>query len=201
MKVTVNEDVSFTYYAFGIWLPDCSKLTINQKNDNDVTICRHDVIAQCFWRYFVSLVRFSYWSKFLVKIKTGSEVMTVYFCKRLTRNLEIGNTPVWVLPYIWRLWWVRDTKFSTDIPNKTLLNALKCQGYSFYRFIEEIKQRIKAKTTKLHKYDERNNQFLQNRLFPTNPKLLFEKIVGKSRQNNVKPNAEESRKLWNDNWS
>ena len=38
---------------------------------------------------------------------------------------------------------------------------------------KEIKQRIKAKTTKLLKYDERNNQSVQNRLFQTNRKLLF----------------------------
>ena len=43
--------------------------------------------------------------------------------------------------------------------------------------IEEIKQRIKAKTTK-------------------HQKLLLEKMEGKSRQRNIKPNAEESRKLW-----
>ena len=31
-------------------------------------------------------------------------------------------------------------------------------------------------------------------------KLLFEKIEGKSRQNDVKPNAEESRKFWRYFW-
>ena len=30
---------------------------------------------------------------------------------------------------------------------------------------------------------------------------MFEKIDGNSRQNNVKPNAEESRKLWSNIWS
>ena len=44
------------------------------------------------------------------------------------------NTPVWVLPNIWRLGQVRDTKFGTSVFNKMLLNATKCQGYSFYRF-------------------------------------------------------------------
>ena len=38
-KVTVNENVSFTDYASGIWLPSCSKLARNQKNDHDVKIC------------------------------------------------------------------------------------------------------------------------------------------------------------------
>ena len=54
--------------------------------------------------------------------------------KELTRNLNIGNTPVRVLPSIWRLGQVRDTKFGTDVSVKMLLNAAKCQGYSFCHF-------------------------------------------------------------------
>ena len=80
-----------------------------------------------FWRCFVSLVKFSYWSKFHVNIITGSGVMTIFFYKGLTRNLEIGNTPVWVLPNIWRLGQVRDIKFDMNLFNEKLLNAAKCQ--------------------------------------------------------------------------
>ena len=32
-------------YASGIRLPDCSKLAINHKNDNDAIIFQHDVIV------------------------------------------------------------------------------------------------------------------------------------------------------------
>ena len=60
--------------------------------------------------------------------------MTIYFYKKLTRNLEIGNTTVWVLPNIWRLDGVKDTKFGMDVCNEMLLNAEKYQSYSFYRF-------------------------------------------------------------------
>ena len=56
------------------------------------------------------------------------------FYKQVTRNLEIGNTLVWVFPNIWRLGWVRDTKFNTNVSNKMLLHVAKCQGYSFYCF-------------------------------------------------------------------
>ena len=35
------------------------------------------------------------------------------------------------LPNIWRLEWVRGTKFGMDVSKKMLLNAAKCQGYSF----------------------------------------------------------------------
>ena len=131
IKVTINENVSFLDYVCRIRLSDCSKLAINRKNDNDVTIYWH---RQSFWHYFVSLVKFSYWSKFYFNTITGSGVMTIYFYNGLARNLEIGNTLVWVLPNIWRLGRVRDTNIGTDISNKILLNAAKCQGYRFYRF-------------------------------------------------------------------
>ena len=89
---------------------------------------------QIFWLCFVFLVKFSYWFKFHISIISGSGVMAIFFYKRLTRNSEIGDTPVWVLPYIWRLGWFRDTKFGTDVSNEMLLNAAKYKGYSFYRF-------------------------------------------------------------------
>ena len=54
--------------------------------------------------------------------------------KRLTRTPEIASTPVWILPNIWRLGQVRDTKFGTVVSNKNLFNAAECQDYSFYRF-------------------------------------------------------------------
>ena len=111
---------------------DCSKLAISWKNDNDVIIFQHDITVKFSWRSFVFLVKFSYWSKFYVKINTGSRVMTIFFYKGLTRKQEITNTPVQVLHNIWRLGWVRDTKFDTNVSNTVLLNAAKCQGYSFY---------------------------------------------------------------------
>ena len=82
-----------------------------------------------FWRCFISLVKFSYWSMFHAIIITGSGIMTVFFYKGMIRDPEIGNTPVWVLPNIWRLGWVMNAKFGTNVPNRMLLNAAKFQGY------------------------------------------------------------------------
>ena len=76
-------------------------------------------------------VKFSYWSKFHVNIITGSGVMTIFFCKGLTRNPKIGNTPVWVLPNIRRLGGVWDTKFGKSVSNEMLLNAAKYQVRAF----------------------------------------------------------------------
>ena len=117
----------------GIRPPDCSKLVKNPKINNDVTIFRYDVIIKFFWRCFVSFVKFSYWSKFHVNSITGSGIMAIFFYKGLNRNLEIENSPVWVLPNIWRLGWVMDTKCGTNVSNRMLLNVAKFQSYSFYR--------------------------------------------------------------------
>ena len=92
---------------------------------------------QIFWRCFAS-----HWSQFHVNIIIGSGIMTIFFYKGLTRNPEIGNTHVCVLPNIWRLGWVMDTRFGTNVSTRMSLNYEKCQSYSFYRFWV-----IKRKTT------------------------------------------------------
>ena len=109
--MAINENKSFTEYVSVFWLLYFSKLAINWKNDSGVTICCHDVIIKLFWRCFVSLIKFSYCSKFHVSIIIGSGVLTIFFYKGLIRNVKIGNTLVWVLSNIWRLGQVRDTKF------------------------------------------------------------------------------------------
>ena len=91
LPVTINEIVSFTDHASGIRLPDCSKLAINWKKDNYVTIYRYDVIVKTCWGWRVSLLNFSYWFKFHVNIITGSGVKTIFVYKGWT---EIRNTPV-----------------------------------------------------------------------------------------------------------
>ena len=86
-----------------------------------------------FWCCCVFLVKFSYCSKFHVNIITGSGIMTIFINKELTKNPEMGNTPIWDLSSIWRLWQVKDTKFGKNVSN-VLLNNAKCQGYSVYHF-------------------------------------------------------------------
>ena len=81
-------------------------------------------LGKLFGRCFVFLTKFSYWSTFHVNTITGSGVITIYFYKGLTRNPEIGNTPVSVLPNIWRLGQVGDTIFGMDVSNEMLLNAM-----------------------------------------------------------------------------
>ena len=87
---------------------------------------------QTFWGFRVFLVNFSFWSKFHINIMTSSGVRTIFVYKELIRNPEIRKSPVWVLPNIWRLGQVRDTRFVTNVSHKKLLNAAKYQGYGFH---------------------------------------------------------------------
>ena len=64
-------------HVSGIQAPDCSRSTIKWKNDDDTIICQH-IIIKYFWHCHISLVRFSYWSKFHVSIMTGSGVVTFF---------------------------------------------------------------------------------------------------------------------------
>ena len=86
----MNENISFADYASGIQLPYCSKLSINWKNDNDLTIFRNDIIV-VLSRSFVSLVKFSYWSKFPFNIVTGSGFMMIFSFQFSSVSSKFGN--------------------------------------------------------------------------------------------------------------
>ena len=112
-----------------------------------------------FFNVVLFLVKFSYWSKFHVKIITGSKVMKIFFYMGFTRNPKIGNNSVWVLPNTWRLGWVMYTKFGTNVSNKILVKAAKCQCCNFYRFWV-----IKRKPTRGVKLPPRPTQIRVNSL-------------------------------------
>ena len=97
---------------------------MNWKNNDDVIICRHDVTVKFFWLYHVF---------FFVKFSYNLSFMSIWFFV-----LELWyfsfDTSVRVLPNIWRLGQVRNTRFGVNIPNENVLNAAKCLVYCFYRF-------------------------------------------------------------------
>ena len=87
------------------------------------------------WRHrqFFNVVLF-----FLSSLVTGPcfmklGVMTISFYKGLPRNLGIGNTPseFFSISGDWDELGITNLARTS---NKMLLNAAKCQGYSFYRF-------------------------------------------------------------------
>ena len=82
----------------------------------------------------ISSVKSSYWSKFPVSIITGCKVVIFFVYKKSTKNVEIRNAPVLILPNIWRLKRFKGSKVGANVFNEQLLNAGKFEGYSFYHF-------------------------------------------------------------------
>ena len=60
--------------------------------------------------------------------------MKIMLKKGLNRNSVIGITPVWILPNIWRLAQVKNSRLGANVSNDMFLIDGKCQAYSFYRF-------------------------------------------------------------------
>ena len=70
-------------------------------------------------KFFISLVNYSYWSKFHINIIFGSGVTTIFFYKGLTRNPEIGNTPSEFCP-------ISGDWDELGIPNLARMSLMKC---------------------------------------------------------------------------
>ena len=72
--------------------------------------------------------------------------MTIFFYKKLTRNPEIGNSLVWVLPNIWRLEGVGDTKFGTNVSITMFPNA-KVTAFAVSGLLWENQQELPPQIT------------------------------------------------------
>ena len=64
---------------------------------------------------------------------------------------------------------------------------------------EEEQQRLVATGAKLGRYDNKSEQYRQNRLFESNQKKLFDELDGVERKT-VVPDAEESTRFWSNIW-
>ena len=58
--------------------------------------------------------------------------------------------------------------------------------------IEELKQRVVAKAAKIKRYEARNEQQRQNRLFEVDQGRLYQELDGKDRNEILIPDADEA---------
>ena len=84
----------------------------------------------------------------------------------------------------------KDKKCKKELGNKYRMKA-KC----FKVVVEELKQRISAKSEKLRCYCARDNQYRNNKLFRCNQKALYQEFGGKVTSAQVPSNAEEAKVL------
>ena len=67
--------------------------------------------------------------------------------------------------------------------------------------IEELKQRLQAKSVKLKRYEQRIHRYQVNRLFKQDQKRVYQQINGASSSfSEVRPDPEESQQFWRDIW-
>ena len=84
---------------------------------------------------------------------------------------------------------------------KKLGQKYRMKAKGFKVVIEELRQRISAKSEKLRFYRAQGNQYRQNKLFRCNQKALCPELGGKVRPAQVQSNAEEAQELWNILWN
>ena len=67
--------------------------------------------------------------------------------------------------------------------------------------LEELKQRLTAKKTKIKRYEERIKRYQQNRLFRIDQRRFYQQVNGDLRDEKIVPNADESVRFWEGIWN
>lgn len=93
---------------------------------------------------------------------------------------------------------------SGEMNNTTIQEGLE-RRYGLKRkrlsvVLEELKQRVLAKSKKIRRYESRIEQYRQNRMFQSNQKRLFEQLENVDTDDTVIPDAEESKTFWANIW-
>ena len=66
--------------------------------------------------------------------------------------------------------------------------------------IEELRQRLSAKAAKIRRYEQRIEQYKQDRMFRYDQKKVYQDLNGENRKQEVKPDAQQSTAFWKDIW-
>ena len=110
-------------------LLNSSKLLTNWKSDDDILIWQHNFIVKYFWSCRVSLIKFSYWSKFHVNIITGSGIFLLW--PEMEKS-EKFLSEFFAIPGDW----VRDIIFDTNVSDESywIFIAKKLYFLRFFQF-------------------------------------------------------------------
>ena len=109
-------------------LLNSSKLLTNWKSDDDISIWQHNFIVKYFWSCRVSLIKFSYWSKFHVNIITGSGIFLLW--PEMEKS-EKFLSEFFAIPGDW----VKDIIFDTNVSDESYWICIAKKLY-FLRFFE-----------------------------------------------------------------
>ena len=74
-------------------------------------------------------------------------------------------------------------------------SSVSSQKKGYKGAAEELKQQIKTKAATLKQYKNRVKQYRQNRLFQSNQSKFFQKLDGKSHEENIIQDKEKTREF------
>ena len=83
---------------------------------------------------------------------------------------------------------------------KELYEKYRVKKKGLKTVIEELKQRMLANSAKVKRYEQRIEQFRQNRIFDVDQKTIYAEFNRNEIRLNGVPNAEECKKFWGDIW-
>ena len=83
---------------------------------------------------------------------------------------------------------------------KNLYEKYRVKKKGLKTVIEELKQRMLAKSAKVKRYEQRIEQFRQNRIFDRDQKKIYAELNRNGIRSNDVPNAEKYTKFWSDIW-
>ena len=83
---------------------------------------------------------------------------------------------------------------------KKLYEKYRVKRKGLKTVIEELKQMILAKSAKVKRYQQRIEQFRQNRIFDLDQKKIYTELNKNGIRSNNVPNAEECTKFWSNIW-
>ncbi|MEO1255298.1 MAG: reverse transcriptase family protein, partial [Bacteroidota bacterium] len=92
-----------------------------------------------------------------------------------------------------------DKKLKNKKKKEELNERYNIQAKGLNNIIEDLKQRIKAKSFKIQRYSNRNKGYQQNKLFNLNQKRLYSQLNGENPQQDI-PEAEPTKRLWEGIW-
>ena len=82
---------------------------------------------------------------------------------------------------------------------KTLQQKYKVKSTGYEVILGDLKQRLKAKSMKIERYDQRIEQYKINRFSHQDQKRVFQQLSGKV-NSDVKSDADESIRFWSKIW-
>ena len=135
----------------GIRLPDCSKLAMNWKNDNDVTVFRHDVIVN-----FFDVVLFLLWilvigPSFMSISSLVLELWQFYFIRDWPEiwKSEIPPSEFWPIFGDWGKLWIPNLARMSLIKSYQMLQDARVSAFTVSELLREKQQGVKLPPTQI----------------------------------------------------